>query len=59
LSLMCGLFGHKWRNGTCIRCSKTQSEYDEKSQKEEKTNEDILPTGNIKSWSFWPDIRVP
>jgi len=56
---MCGLFGHKWRNGTCIRCSKTQSEYDEKSQKEEKTNEDILPTGNIKSWSFWPDIRVP
>ncbi|WP_106768822.1 hypothetical protein [Paenibacillus faecalis] len=43
MSLMCSLFGHKLKNGICVRCNKKQAGHDEDIHNAKGINE-ILPT---------------
>ncbi|GAB6170746.1 hypothetical protein JCM15765_02240 [Paradesulfitobacterium aromaticivorans] len=45
MTLICSLFGHKWRNRTCTRCGKEQTVQSKDIEIKEIETEDILPTG--------------
>ena len=57
LSLICRLFGHKWKDGVCNRCNKKKAEYDDKVQAAISGNKEILQTGRTSVDQLEHDLK--
>lgn len=57
MSLICRLFGHKWKDGVCNRCNKKKAEYDDKVQAAISGNKEILQTGRTSVDQLEHDLK--